>query len=85
MRIADCGLKQEKAMSEGDGKFGARVYKMVGGVWLVKQTVKRGKDYVIDHHKEKHVNPGEFEALGRAVSNACDGNLLAGKARKVQP
>jgi len=62
-----------------NGKHGARVYAQTDGVFLVKQTIKRGTDqndpYVIDEHRECFVNPGNDEALGKAVREALEGNL----------
>ena len=59
---------------------GARVYFYTDGVTLVKQTMKKGKSYVIDtdsegHHRETHVNPGDDRALGEAVRLAGEGKL----------
>jgi hypothetical protein len=66
-------------MHEEQEKYGARVYKLKGGVALVKQTVKKGKkqnnNYVIDNHRERHVDPGDDAALGRAVREALEGSL----------
>ena len=59
---------------------GARIYFYTDGVTLVKQTVKKGKDYVIDRNlngrqRERHVNPGDDRALGEAVRLAGEGQL----------
>ena len=59
---------------------GARVYFYEDGVTLVKQTVKRGRSYVIDtdsegKHKERHVDPGDDRKLGVAVRLAGEGKL----------
>lgn len=61
-------------------KHGARVYRYPDGVVLVKQTVKKVKDYVIDTrsdgtHVEKHVDPGNDALLGESVRLACQGLL----------
>lgn len=65
---------------DGDcSKYGARAYLMGDGVVLVKQTVLRGRTYVIDAHKERHVDPGHVQELGQAVLDACNGHLSAGK------
>ena len=60
-------------------KYGARVYFLDGGVVLVKQTVKsaNGERYVVDGHKEKHVDPGDDHLLGEAVRLAGQGKLQA--------
>ncbi len=60
-------------------KHGARVFLLADGVYLVKQTVKSGGRYVIDGHKEAHVDPGSYSALGEAVAQACTGGLKAGR------
>ena len=62
------------------GKYGARIYLMKDGVILVKQTIKKGASqndpYVIDEHRERHVDPDEDDAsLGRAVRTALEGKL----------
>ena len=60
-------------------KYGARVFFLPGGVVLVKQTVKSAYSgyYVIDGHKEKHVDPGDDRLLGEAVRLAGQGKLKA--------
>ena len=59
---------------------GARVYFYNNGVTLVKQTIKRGRTYVIDsdadgNHKERHIDPGNDRVLCEAVRLAGEGKL----------
>ena len=61
---------------------GARVYSYDDGVILVKQTMNRPgtSRYVIDTlpdgtHRERHLDPGDDQALGRAVRLAVSGKL----------
>ena len=59
---------------------GARVYFYGDGVTLVKQTVMKDGEYVIDtdshdNHREKHVDPGDDGELGRVVRLAGEGKL----------
>ena len=59
---------------------GARVYFFKDGVTLVKQTVKRGRSYVIDKdsegkQRERHIDPGDDRELGEAVRLAGEGKL----------
>lgn len=58
-------------------KHGARVYYYEDGVILVKQTVQRVPSgaYVIDAHRERHVNPGDDAALVEAIRAAGQGEL----------
>ena len=62
-------------------RYGARVYVHADGVFLVKQTVKRGTaqndPYVVDQHHEEFVDPSgdQDRDLGRAVRKACEGRL----------
>lgn len=70
---------EETKLREQTQKYGARVYLMSDGVILVKQTVKRGAGqndpYVIDEHREAHVEPGDDAGLGRTIRYALDGKL----------
>lgn len=63
-------------------RHGARVYFLNDGVILVKQTVKSLKhsNYVIDtdrggNQRERHVDPGNDQALAAAVRAAGNGAL----------
>lgn len=69
-------------MSESDEapgalKHGARIYYYEDGVILVKQTVQRlpKGPYVIDAHRERHVDPGDDAVLVEAVRAAGRGEL----------
>ncbi len=48
-------------MESSQTKFGARVYLLNDGVFIVKQTRKSGRtgNYVIDGDKEQHVDPDD--------------------------
>ncbi len=62
---------------------GARVYKIDENTILIKQTVKRGSEqnapYVIDEHKEAHVDITDDVAISDAIRNAICGQLPKGK------
>lgn len=63
-----------------DNLYGARVYFFKDGVILVKQTIKKNRDYVIDmdsngKQREKHVDPGDDRMLGEVVRLAGEGKL----------
>ena len=69
-------------MSERDTKmtkYGARVFKLPDGRILVKQTIKSGEeqtsDYVIDGHKERHVDPHNDGEIADAIRGALQGEL----------
>ena len=55
-------------------KHGARVYGL-GDVLLVKQTVLRGSPqaYVIDEHRERHVDIADDAAIATAIRDAVNG------------
>jgi len=57
-----------------DLKHGARVYGL-GDVLLVKQTVLRGSPaaYVIDEHRERHVDAADDAAIASAIRDAVAG------------
>ena len=57
-------------------KHGARVYKM-GSKLLIKQTVLRGTpaEYVIDGHRERHVQDDDDKAIAGAIRAAVAGEL----------
>jgi hypothetical protein len=60
-------------------KYGARVYQLNDGVVIVKQTAKNGTaqnaPYVIDGHRERHIDPGDDAGLATAVRAALQGQL----------
>lgn len=60
-------------------KYGARVFRLPGGMALVKQTRKEGfgsnDRYVIDGHREKHVDLGDDAAVASAIRDALEGSL----------
>lgn len=70
-------MNQESLRLEGDvPKYGARVYRLKGKL-LVKQTVLRGNppEYVIDEHKERHVDENDDAAVSSAIRDAVSGKL----------
>jgi len=68
-------------MADGEGlRYGARVFRIEDGVVLVKQTVQRepGGAYVIDEHRERHIDNDAVEEIGRTVLDALAGRLSKG-------
>ena len=57
-------------------KHGARVYE-IGDKVLIKQTVLRGTpaEYVIDEHKERHIEQNDDAAIAAAIRDAIAGKL----------
>ena len=64
-------------------KYGVRISKLTENRLIVKQTIKRGSGqndpFVIDGHKEKHVNINNDSEIADAVRNGVAGKLKAGK------
>ena len=62
-------------------RYGARVYPLTGSKALVKQTVKNGTaqnaDYVIDEHRERHVDLNDDARVAQAIRDALLGALTA--------
>ena len=62
-------------------RYGARVFPLAGNKALVKQTVKSGTaqnaDYVIDEHRERHVDLGDDAQVAQAIRDALAGALPA--------
>jgi len=60
-------------------KYGARVFKVSENTLLIKQTVKSGggqnDPYVINEHREKHVNLSDDSAIAAAIRDAIEGRL----------
>ena len=60
-------------------KYGARVFPLTRGTALVKQTVKRGPGatdrYVIDGHRERHVELADDASVAAAIRDALAGRL----------
>ncbi|MFT3786728.1 MAG: hypothetical protein QM770_11270 [Tepidisphaeraceae bacterium] len=60
-------------------RYGARVFPLIGGKALVKQTIKSGTaqnaDYVIDEQRERHVDLSDDAAVAQAIRDALAGNL----------
>ena len=63
--------------------YGARVYKIDERTVLIKQTVKKGEEqnspYVIDEHREAHVDIFDDTKIANAVRSALSGKLQKGK------
>ena len=57
-------------------KFGARVY-LMGERILVKQTLLRGNpaEYVIDNHRERHIDVDDDTSLAQAIRDAVKGKM----------
>lgn len=70
------GLGDQHLYAATDLKHGARVYGL-GDVILVKQTVLRGSPaaYVIDEHRERHVDAADDAAIASAIRDAIGGLL----------
>ena len=54
------------------------------GTVLIKQTVRSGREFVIDEdengrHQERHVNYGDAAALVQAIRDALQGQLGRGR------
>jgi hypothetical protein len=66
----------EEQLYGSAAKHGARVYR-VGARILVEQRALRGTppEYVIDEHRERHVDPNDDRALARAIRDALEGRL----------
>ncbi len=79
LRGAETAADQE--MSAAPSKYGARVFPLANGKALVKQTVKRGPksndEYVIDGHRERHIDLSDDAAVAAAIREALAGQLPA--------
>jgi len=66
-------------MAEQQTQYGARVYRLANNRALIKQTRKSGhdqnSDYVVDEHREKHVDLTDDAQVAQAVRDALDGKL----------
>lgn len=64
-------------------KYGDRVFQVSDKTPLIKQTVKKGADpndpYVIDEHKERHVDITDDMAIAEGIRDAIKGVLTSGK------
>ena len=64
-------------------KYGVRIFKMDEYTLLIKQTVKSGSgptdEYIIDGHKERHVEIDDDSGIADAVRDGVNGRLKAGK------
>lgn len=69
----------QRAPGGASPKHGARVFPLADGKALVKQTVKRGAntndEYVIDGHRERHVDLADDAAVAAAIREALAGRL----------
>ena len=75
----------ERNAPGGNTIWGVRVYPPYNdGTVLIKQTVRRGREFVIDddgngRHRERHVNCGDDAALVQAIRDALQGQLGRGR------
>ena len=64
-------------------KYGVRIFKMSERILLIKQTIKSGSrpndEYVIDKHKERHVDITDDSAIADAIRDGIAGMLTTGK------
>ena len=64
-------------------KYGVRVFKVSEKTFLVKQTVKKGRNqndpYVIDGQKERHVKVNDDSSIADAVRDGIAGKLTNGR------
>jgi hypothetical protein len=58
-------------------KYGARIYLLASGKGLVKQTIKkqRNGDYVVDGHRERHVDLADDAQVADAIRTALAGQM----------
>ena len=78
-------ITYERNAPGGSTIWGVRVYPPYSdGTVLIKQTVRRGREFVIDEdgngrHRERYVNCGDDAALVQAIRDALQGQLGSGR------